>query len=66
MNREEIITPKGYQCFHCGRYAVYWCGDFDFEDYGYEGKGIIHECQCYACGSEITYRVPIKEDDDMM
>ena len=55
---------NGYQCFHCGCYAVYWSGDFDFEDYGYEGNGIIHECHCFNCGADITYRVPIEEEPD--
>lgn len=60
---ENIIHPhNGYQCFHCGQYSVYWCADFDFEDYGYEGTGIIQECHCYACGADITYTIPIKEE----
>ena len=29
-----------YECFHCGTKSVIWDSDFDFEDYGYEGKGI--------------------------
>lgn len=35
-----------YECFHCGHRAVIWGADFDYEDYGMEGKGIIHECSC--------------------
>ena len=52
-----------YQCFHCGAFAVIWDGDFDFEDYGYEGVGVIHECHCTECGAEITYKVGMDEDD---
>lgn len=52
-----------YQCFHCGRNAVHWTGDFDFEDMGYEGNGIVHMCQCSACGAEIEYRVPVCADN---
>ena len=56
-----------YECFHCLQRAVVWDGDFSFEDYGYEGEGIIHECHCANCGASITYMIPIsesKEEDD--
>ena len=49
-----------YECFHCGMRRVIWDGDFDFSDYGEEGKGIIHECHCENCGARITYRIPIE------
>ena len=52
-----------YECFHCGARAVIWDADFDFEDYGYEGNGIIHECHCTHCGAQITYMIDIGEDD---
>ena len=54
----------GYQYFNCGAYAVSWDADFDFEDYGLEGDGIIHECHCNNCGARITYEIPINDDDD--
>lgn len=50
-----------YECFHCGQKKVIWQADFSFEDYGYEGEGIIHECVCANCGAMITYRIPIDE-----
>ena len=50
-----------YECFHCGHRSVYWMNDYDFDDYGKEGEGIIHECQCGHCGAFITYYVPAKE-----
>ena len=53
-----------YECFHCLQKAVYWCGDFDSEDYGYEEPGIIHECICSNCGARITYFVPIGEEEE--
>ena len=48
-----------YQCFHCGEQAVIWDNDFDFEDFDYEGVGIVHLCHCTNCGADIEYRVPI-------
>ncbi len=44
-----------YECFHCGCRAVVWDADFDFEDYGLEGEGIVQECHCINCGAEIIY-----------
>ena len=58
----ERVTNM-YECFHCGARAVYWNGDFDAEDYGYEVPGIIHECTCANCGAQITYFIPIAEDE---
>lgn len=54
-----------YECFHCGAKAVIWNGDFDFDDFGYEGEGIVHQCHCTECGSEIEYRVPISKPEEM-
>lgn len=50
-----------YECFHYGLRAVIWDCDYDFEDYGYEGEGIVHACHCSNCGAEIEYRIPICE-----
>lgn len=33
-----------YECFHCGSRGVIWDNDFSFEDFGYEGEGIVHVC----------------------
>ena len=52
-----------YRCFHCGG-EVRWDADFDFQDYGLEGDGIIHECHCNDCGAQITYYVGEKEDSE--
>ena len=64
--REKLVPPypRGYECFHCGQYAVHWSGDFDFSDYGEEGEGIIHECHCSNCGADVTYRVPIDNGEE--
>ena len=47
-----------YECFHCGHRAVIWDCDFSYEDYGYEGDGIVQECHCTHCGARITYMIP--------
>lgn len=53
-----------YECFHCGQRAVIWQSDFDYEDFGYEGQGIVHICRCANCGCEIEYRVPLDADEE--
>ena len=52
-----------YECFHCGERAVIWDNDFSFEDYGYDGDGIIHECHCINCGADITYAILFHDDE---
>jgi len=52
-----------YECFHCGHRAVVWQNDFSFEDFGYEGEGIVQICVCGHCHAEIEYRVPLDEEE---
>lgn len=57
-----------YECFHCLSRSVVWDCDYDFEDFGYEGEGIVQMCHCENCGAEIEYRVPLnppEEHDDI-
>ena len=53
-----------YECFHCGCRSVIWDADFSFEDYGYDGEGIIHECHCTKCGAQITYLIDCNPEDE--
>lgn len=59
-----VEKMNGYQCFHCGEYAVGWDADFDFADMMLEGEEIVHMCHCFNCGAQIEYYVPIKEESD--
>ena len=64
---DEISTSErcgNYECFHCLSQGVIWDADFDFEDFGYEGEGIVHICHCANCGAEIEYRIPLGEEED--
>ena len=58
----DTKLTNGHQCFHCGANSVYWQNDFNFEDFGYEGEGIVQLCHCYNCGADIEYRVPLDPD----
>lgn len=55
-----------YECFHCCTKGVIWDNDFSFEDFGYEGEGIVHCCHCANCGAEIEYRIrtDVEEEED--
>ena len=53
-----------FECFHCLARAVIWDADFTFEDFGYEGEGIVHVCHCSNCGAEILYNIRIGDEDD--
>jgi transcription elongation factor Elf1 len=53
-----------YQCFHCLSNSVVWQSDFSFEDFGYEGEGIVHILVCSNCGSEIEIRVPLNKEEN--
>lgn len=53
-----------YECFHCLHKSVIWDSDFTFEDFGYDGSGVVHICHCTNCGAEIEYRVPVEEISD--
>lgn len=44
--------------------AVVWDSDFDFDDFGYESEGIVHELHCCNCGASITYVVPIEKEKE--
>ena len=50
-----------FECFHCLARAVIWDCDYNFEDFGYEGEGIVQICHCTNCGAEIEYRIEIPE-----
>ena len=42
-----------YECINCGKRAVGWKADYDFENFGYEGKGTVHIYRCSNCNAEI-------------
>ena len=51
-----------YECFHCGSRSVIWDCDFTFEDYGYEGDGIIQDLHCCNCGAQIQYFIRLDNE----
>ena len=46
-----------FECPHCRKCALIWQSDFDFEDYGYEGNGIVQNYHCSNCGADVEIRI---------
>lgn len=54
------------KCYHCGQESVIWDNDFSFEDYGYDGEGIVSVYHCCTCGATIEVNIPlIKEEEEL-
>lgn len=53
-----------FECFHCGCRSVVWQCDYDFEDFGYEGEGIVQILRCANCGAEIEYRISFEREEE--
>ena len=53
-----------FECFHCLQRTVVWECDYDFEDMGYEGEGIVQILYRTNCGAEIEYRIPMNCEED--
>lgn len=51
-----------YECFHCLTRSVVRDADFNPDELGYEGEGVVHICHCANCGAEIQY--VILEDNE--
>jgi hypothetical protein len=49
-------------CWLCGGRLI-WGADFNPEDYGYEGDGIVAALHCSDCEAEVTY-VQIHEEEE--
>ena len=44
-----------HECYYCGKKAVIWDCDYDADDMGYEGPGIVKTFHCQNCGADIEY-----------
>lgn len=49
-------------CWFCGSDMI-WGSDFDFEDYGLKGDGIVATLDCSECGAYAEYYSEPKEED---
>ena len=51
-----------WRCFLCGGRCI-WQNDFDLEDCGYEGQGIVHFYTCSKCGAEYEVREVFEDEE---
>lgn len=52
-----------FECFHCGSRSVIWDCDYDFDDLGYDGEGIVQMLHCENFGANIEYSIKTAEDE---
>jgi C4-type Zn-finger protein len=48
-------------CWLCGGTLI-WGNDWNTEDFGYEGDGIVSTLHCSSCNAQVTY-VLIEEEE---
>jgi len=48
-------------CWYCGGRLI-WGNDWNPEDYGLEGEGIVSTLTCSGCGAEVQYTLIIEEE----
>ena len=48
------------KCYNCNSEMI-WGSDFDFDDLGYEGEGIVSCFTCPTCDTYAEFVVPNKE-----
>lgn len=57
-------TTTMHKCFHCGSRSVTWDCDYDYEDFGLEGKGIVQCLHCRNCGAKIQYYISCEAEEN--
>ena len=60
-NYIHVNNQRRDVCWLCGGRLI-WGADFNPEDYGYEGDGIVATLHCSSCGADVTY-VQIHEEE---
>ena len=51
------------KCWHCNKELI-WGGDYDYEDYGMEGEGIVSNFSCKKCDATYECYLPLGGQDD--
>jgi len=54
-------TERKTYCWFCGHEMI-WGNDFDFEDYGLDGDGIVSILNCPNCEATAEFYSKIEED----
>ena len=53
------------KCWHCNEELI-WGGDFDYEDYGIEGEGIVSNLSCpnEDCNVYVEVFLPLGDENE--
>lgn len=54
-------NSKSVTCWNCG-FEMIWGADFNYEDYGLEGEGIVSTHSCSNCKTTAEFYLPLGED----
>lgn len=52
-----------HECFYCGCRSVIWDNDFNFEDFCYEGDGVVGIYHCTKCGAEYECKISVDNSE---
>lgn len=59
QNYFEVMNKvNGYPCWFC-QSPMIWQNDFNFEDCGMEGEGIVAYLSCSECEATVECRLPL-------
>lgn len=58
LDNERITT----NCWFCGAEMI-WGGDNSFEDFGFDGEGIVANLSCPNCGAYAEFSIRTDEED---
>ncbi len=50
------------RCWFCGAEMI-WGGDNSFEDFGFDGEGIVANLSCPNCGAYAEFSIRTDEED---
>ena len=59
VDAEDSFNMK---CWHC-RADMIWGADFDYEDYGYSGEGIVSSFSCSNCEATAEVCLPFNNEN---
>ena len=58
---QRNIRGDKMNCWHCNNELIWGC-DFDYKDYGIDGKGIVSTLHCPKCEARVEVYKDIKND----
>ena len=50
------------KCWHCKNELI-WNADFNYEDYGLSGYGVVSNLSCSKCGAHVEVYLPLENGE---